>query len=169
MLTQNQQNLLQQEKAISLLKEREERYAYYGILQEYQMLSKSEILKLDYTKLNPHQHFLFKRSIHGFNVYTKAEIKAMDPVRKKKIYKAWRKGQTVLNQWKQTIVNKCANNYFKKVFGDDALAITSIPETEYLDDYVCTLTLKDLGITYEDVILKFIQVKLLPKNFLALK
>ena len=37
MLSQEQKELLQKQKAISDLKNREERYMYYGILKEYQL------------------------------------------------------------------------------------------------------------------------------------
>ena len=39
------------------------------------------------------------------------------------------------------------------------------PTASTLDNYQNILTLKDLGISYEDVILKFIEQGLLPKNF----
>ena len=45
----------------------------------------------------------------------------------------------------------------------------SIPADEIIPNYNNILTLKDLGITYEDVILKFISEGLLPKNFLSLQ
>ena len=38
-----------------------------------------------------------------------------------------------------------------------------------LVDYRNNISLKDLGIKYEDVILKFISEGLLPKNYLSLK
>ena len=47
--------------------------------------------------------------------------------------------------------------------------IISIPPEEVLEDYKNTMSLKDLGITYEDVILRFMSKGLLPKNFLTIK
>jgi hypothetical protein len=47
--------------------------------------------------------------------------------------------------------------------------MASIPADEILDDYTNTMSFKDLGITYEDVILKFMSLGLLPKNYLQLK
>jgi hypothetical protein len=50
-----------------------------------------------------------------------------------------------------------------------ALAIADVPAEETLDDYKNTLTFKDLGINYEDIVLKFMSVGLLPNNFFTLK
>ena len=47
--------------------------------------------------------------------------------------------------------------------------IASIPAEETLDDYTNTFSFKDLGINYEDVILKFMSVGLLPNNFFTIK
>lgn len=168
MLSQEQIKHLKQQQQINLLQKREERYAYYGLLQEYQLHSKEELMRLDYTKLNPHQHFLFKRVLHGLNVYTPEEQVKLHWDKKRRIKKVWQRAQDVLNIWKQTISNKRVNDYLYKVFGERVRPIIDIPEDEYLPDYKNTLTLKDLGLTYEDVILKFMSEGLLPKNFLTL-
>ena len=70
MLSQNQQQLLQNEKAILELNQRESRFIYYGIYESY-CANKPNIQRLNYTKLNPKQHFLFKRVLHGLNMYSK--------------------------------------------------------------------------------------------------
>ena len=169
MLSQEQIQNLKKTEQIILLQKREKRYAYYGLLQEYQLHLKEELMRLDYTKLNPHQHFLFKRVLHGLNVYTKEEVAKLHWDKKRRIKKVWQRGQEVLNIWKQTISNRRINDYLYKVFGERVKPIIDIPADEYLSDYKNTLTLKDLGLTYEDVILKFMSEGLLPKNFLSLK
>ena len=169
MLSQEQIQNLKKTEQIILLQKREKRYAYYGLLQEYQLHLKEELMRLDYTKLNPHQHFLFKRVLHGLNVYTKEEVAKLHWDKKRRIKKVWQRGQEVLNIWKQTISNRRINDYLYKVFGERVKPIIDIPADEYLPDYKNTLTLKDLGLTYEDVILKFMSEGLLPNNFLSLK
>ena len=52
----------------------EARYTYLGMLSEYQLFIKEPKQTLVYTKLNPVQHFLFKRVLHGLKMYTKEEI-----------------------------------------------------------------------------------------------
>jgi hypothetical protein len=169
MLSNEQIKQLKKQEQVLLLQQREERYAYYGLLQEYQLLTKEEFMKLDYTKLNPQQHFLFKRVLHGLNVYTPEEAVKLHWDKKRRIKKVWQRGQEVINIWKQTISNKKINSYLYKTFGENVRAIIDVPADDYLPEYKNTLTLKDLGLTYEDVILKFMAEGLLPKNFLSLK
>lgn len=169
MLSEKQVKILETQRNIELLKKREERYAYFGLLQEYQLHSKEELQKLDYKKLNPYQHFLFKRVLHGLNVYTAEEVNALHWDKKRRIKKVWLRGQEVINKWKQTICNRQINNLLFKYFGDNVKAIVEIPAEETLPDYKNTLTLKELGLNYEDLMLKFMSEGLLPKNFLSLK
>lgn len=150
------------------LKNREERYAYYGILHQYQLYSREELRRLNYRKLNAYQHFLFKRVLHGLNVYTEEEVRKLHRAKKKRIRRVWSRAQEVINAWKQTICAKIMNDYLYHTFGKAAQRFLDVPCDEYLPEYNNTLTFKDLGLTYEDVILKFIAEGLLPKNFLSL-
>lgn len=152
-------------KQIEELKKRESRYAYYGILQEYQLNINEDI---SYANLNSYQQFLFKRVLHGLKVYNDEQLAKLHWRKKHKIKKVWSKGQKILNEWKQIIANKQINDYLYRTFGTKAQAFLDIPETEILPDYKNTMSLKDLGIRYEDVILKFMSEGLLPKNFLRL-
>tara|TARA_S200002703_G_scaffold73135_1_gene63150 strand:- start:492 stop:1007 length:516 start_codon:yes stop_codon:yes gene_type:complete len=171
MLSQHQQTLLEKEKAVIQLKQREERFMYYGIYESY-CANRANIEKLDYTKLNPQQHFLFKRVLHGLNVYSKEEIARMHPQKKKRISKVWRKGQNAINEWKQILCNKKLNNLLYVTFGERSPFIRdliNVPVTEIDPSYINKASLKSLGITYEDVILRFMYLGLLPKNFLLIK
>lgn len=172
MLSQDQQELLLQQKNINRLQRRENRYKYLGILGEYQIVaSKNLYQKLDYTKLNPEQHRMFKRVLHGLNVYSKEEVKAMHWDKKRRIIKVWKRGQKIINEWKQTISNKKVNGYLSEYFGTSPFiqGILNTPVDDVLEDYNNRIPLKNLGICYEDVILKFMSVGLLPKNFLEVK
>ena len=61
MLSQEQLQILKQHQQQEILSKREERYHYYGLLTEYQLHPPSIVNSLSYAKLNPYQHFLFKR------------------------------------------------------------------------------------------------------------
>ena len=50
-------------------KRQEARYLYLGLLSAYQSIKQDLKQHIVYTKLNPHQHFLFKRIIHGLKMY----------------------------------------------------------------------------------------------------
>ncbi len=171
MLSQNQQQLLQNERAILELNQRESRFIYYGIYESY-CANKPNIQRLNYTKLNPKQHFLFKRVLHGLNMYSKEQVAEMHPQKKRRISKVWRKGQNLINEWKQMICNKKVNKFLFITFGDKSplmKELLAVPVNETDPNYKNTQSLKDLGITYEDLILKFMQSGLLPKNFLVVK
>jgi murein L,D-transpeptidase YcbB/YkuD len=170
MLSQEQITQLKQEESKTLLSKTLQRYHYYGLLEEYQLHPTSIINDFQYTKLNSYQHFLFKRVLHGLNIYSKAEVEKLHWDKKRRISKVWRRSQREINAWKQMICNKKVNSFFKNTFtGSMAEYITSVPDDEVLDDYNNTLTFKQLNIEYEDVILLFMSKGLLPKNYLTLK
>ncbi len=171
MLSQEQQATLKKQVNISILEKREERYMYYGIYEQYR-INKSKMQTLEYSKLNPTQHFMFKRILHGLKMYKKEEIASMHKQKRGRIIKVWKKGQSVINEWKQQISNKRCNAFFEVTFGTKSSIvkeILAVPHTEILPDYINRTSLKDLGINYEDLILRFMAVGLLPKNFLDIK
>ena len=168
MLSQNQKQLIEKQIEIEKLKKREARYAYLGLLSEYQLHPASLIQNLDYTKLNPYQHFLFKRIVHGLNMYDKQEIEKMHWDKKRRIKKVWNKGQHAINELKQYIAYRQANKIFSIFSGPIAEGILNTP-FEYVPEVRNKSTLKEMGLTYEDLIIKFMASGLLPKNFLSLK
>tara|TARA_R110000851_G_scaffold96345_7_gene209093 strand:- start:29404 stop:29988 length:585 start_codon:yes stop_codon:yes gene_type:complete len=168
MLSQKQKDLLKEKKQISILEKRESRYQYLGLLSEYQTNPPSLIRELEYTKLNPYQHFLFKRVLHGLNIYNKEEVDQMHWDKKRRIKKVWFKGQHAINELKQYAAYKKTQKIFQIFRGNIGEGIVNAP-FEYLEDYKNKLTLKELGLKYEDLIIKFMSSGLLPKNFLSLK
>tara|TARA_R110000803_G_scaffold121628_1_gene189730 strand:- start:2859 stop:3401 length:543 start_codon:yes stop_codon:yes gene_type:complete len=171
MLTSEQISKLNLNENQLKLSKRMERYQYLGILTEYQLHPPSIINTFQYNKLNPYQHFLFKRVLHGLKVYKPEEVIKLHWDKKRRITKVWKRGQREINAWKQTLCNKQANAYLSKTFKSSPLAqyIANIPADETLDDYQNTFTFKELGINYEDVVIKFLSIGLLPKNYFILK
>ena len=168
MLSQEQKNQIKLNKQIESIKNREERYNYYGLLEQYQ-LRPDEFNNISYKKLTPEQHFLFKRVLHGLKVYKLEEVNKLHWDKKKRIIKVWKRSQREINAWKQTISNKRINAYPRKTFrGESVNALLAIPVTDVMDDYTNKLSLKDLGISYEDLIIFFMSKGLLPKNFLTI-
>ena len=95
-----------------------------GILDQYN----SYDFKIDYSKLNPQQHFLFKRVLHGLKLYKKEEIDKMHWDKKRRIIKVWKRSQNVINKWKQWLCHKKANAIFA-IFENskDAQALIKVP------------------------------------------
>jgi len=168
MLSQKQKDLLKEKAQISLLEKRESRYNYLGLLSEYQLNPPSLIRELEYVKLNPHQHFLFKRVLHGLNIYKKEEVEKMHWDKKRRIKKVWFRGQHAINELKQYVAYKQTQKIFSIFKGNIGEGIVNAP-FEYLTDYKNKSSLKELGLKYEDLIIKFMSLGLLPKNFLSLK
>jgi len=170
MFTPNQLNTLTQRHTHINNHLEEKRYLYLGILSDYQIISKDLTQQIVYTKLNPYQHFLFKRVLHGLNVFSKDEVEKMHWDKKRRIKRVWKRAQDELNLWKQTLCNKLANEvlsiFTRSTLIEDILKI-DVSETD--KSYINKMTFKDLGIKYEDVIIFFISKGLLPNNFLQLK
>jgi hypothetical protein len=170
MLTNEQKKILELEKQIAKLQARKERYEYLGILSEYQTQPEIIAQRLDYTKLNPTQHFLFKRVLHGLNVYSPEERTKLHWDKKRRIKKVWQRGQREVNVWKQIITAKKVQTVFgiftNTQFGRD---MNAIPVDEIDPTYINKMSLKDLDIKYEDLILFYMKKGLLPKNFLTVK
>ncbi len=169
MLSQEQKKQIKLNRQIESINKRKERYEYYGLLEQYQLYP-DKFNTVNYKKLNPEQHFLFKRVLHGLKVYKPEEVKKLHWDKRKRITKVWKRSQREINAWKQTISNKRINAYLRKTFkGESVDALLAIPATDVMDDYTNKLSLKDLGISYEDLIIFFMSKGLLPKNFLTIE
>ena len=157
---------------LSKLRDKREaaRYTYLGMLSDYQTVSNKLVQEVVYTQLNTQQVFLFKRVLHGLNAYKSTELESMHWDKKKRVKKVWRKAQRVINRFKQTICNKRSNEVLA-MFDHSPLAkqIMSVPVEETDDQFINRMTLKELGIKYEDLIIKFYSEGLLPKNYFQLK
>tara|TARA_R110000824_G_scaffold273610_2_gene462103 strand:+ start:1618 stop:2130 length:513 start_codon:yes stop_codon:yes gene_type:complete len=170
MFTKNQLNTLEERHTQITLDLVEKRYMYLGILNEYQIHAKDLKQVVIYTKLNPHQHLLFKRVLHGTNIYTSEQLLKMHWDKKRRIKKVWKRAQKELNAWKQLICNKSANQIFK-VFDNSTFAkdVQEVPVNEIDDQYINKISFKELNIKYEDIILFFMGKGLLPTNYFDLK
>ena len=136
-----------------------------GILNQYNNYE----IEINYTKLNPKQHFLFKRVLHGLKLYKREEIDKMHWDKKRRIIKVWKRSQNVINKWKQWLCHKKSNAIFAIfVNSPDAKAIMKVP-FEYMPDYKNKMTLKQCGIEYEHLLIKFIEEGLLPGNYFDIK
>jgi hypothetical protein len=136
-----------------------------GIYDEYMQYDRV----IDYSKLNPQQHYLFKRVLHGLKMYTKDEIDRMHWDKKRRVIKVWKRSQDVINKWKQFIAYQDSKRIFS-IFVNSKLGKELYDFSfEYLPDYRNKLTLKECGIQYEHLIVKFIAEGLLPKNYLDIK
>ena len=111
--------------------------------------------------------YLFKRVLHGLNVYAEEEVRTMSPSKRNRIKKVWRRGQSEVNILKQKVSNEFTNSIFS-IFNNSQLAKNMITD-EVDPKYINRFTLKQLGINYDHLIVHFMYAGLLPHNFLQLK
>lgn len=162
MLNKEQIQKIERERRLNKLE-------YLGILNDYQTITKGLVQTVVYNELNQQQHFLFKRVLHGLNVYKPEELEKMHWDKKRRIKRVWRRAQNVINSWKQMVCNKRSNEILK-LFKHSELAkhIVSTPVEQTDEKFINDMQLKTLGITYEDLIIKFISEGLLPRNYYSL-
>ena len=86
MLSQEQKKQIKLNRQIESINKRKERYEYYGLLEQYQLYP-DKFNTVNYKKLNPEQHFLFKRVLHGLKVYKPEEVKKLHWDKRKRITK----------------------------------------------------------------------------------
>jgi len=130
-------------------------------------------MKKNYEKdpFNGHQNFLYNRALYGLSIYAPEEIKEMPVEKKKRIVRIHKKAQTVINLWKQEIVNAAANRFFTNIFPDMEITHTLVNYygIEGDPEHVNNLSFKMLKISKQEVVNKLIEKKVLPKNFNQLK
>lgn len=133
----------------------------------------SQIAKKTYStyEVDPYnatQNFLYKKALYGLKVYSDEQIAAMKKEEIIEIKKLHKKAQEILNQLKQVRLIEITNDLlscFGKGYG---IGKDLLSEIETDSDFFCTLSLKDLKITKDEVINYFIRFGVLPENFLSL-
>jgi len=116
---------------------------------------------------NEYQNFLYNRALFGLGVYSKEEVAVMHWDKKKRIIKVHKRAQTLINIWKQEIVNALSNYFFNNVF--PGTPITEELHGEILNGtdelHINKMSFKTLRIKKEQVVERFINDGILPRNF----
>lgn len=145
---------------------------YKGKLPNYQQKgSKQKHTHYEQHKFTAYQNLLYKRALFGLNMYSKKEIKSLHWKERGKIKRINRRAQKCVNLFKQERVNTMCDKLYKAVFPDSKLAkdIFSLENSNTDPKIINKLDLKFLKINKEDVIKRFVQEGILPKNFYELK
>ena len=121
------------------------------------------------TTYSEEQNALYNALLVGRNAFTKQEWYDLNQKKKSKIVKRYKKAQLVLNQMKQEALLKTDVVIIesKNALAEGLLRIVNTISKGITPDpdFVCNMSFKDLGITKEDRILRFIKEGLLPNNF----
>ena len=126
--------------------------------------------KFEHDTLTEYQKFLYNRALFGLDVYVEEELKTMRWDKKKRIMKVNKRAQTVLNLWKQEIVNKLSTHFFTTVFPNTPITNNFIATTNETDPaFINRMSFKTLRITKNEIIAKLVNEGILPNNFYELK
>lgn len=124
----------------------------------------------NYNSLNDYQNLLYNRALFGLSIYSSEEISNMRWDKKKRIIKVHKRAQSIINLWKQELVNKFTTSFFQTIFPNTP--VTTIFEETVNDtdpDYINKMSFKTLRLSKFEVINKLINKGILPPNFYELK
>lgn len=147
---------------------------YVGNYSKYQLEGNNfngvKYSSIIHTPLNNHQTMLYNRALYGLAFYTQEEIEVMHWEKRRRIIKVHKRAQAVLNIWKQELTNKITTAFFSVLFPKRDITVYLENTADQTDEeFINKLSFKDLGITKTQIIMKLIEVGILPPNFYELK
>lgn len=121
------------------------------------------------TTYSEEQNKLYNALLVGRNAFTKQEWYELNQKKKSKIVKRFKKAQVILNQMKQEAL---LNTSIVAIKSKNKIAqglldiINTVSEGIQPDpEFICTMSFKDLGITKDHRVERFLSEGLLPPNF----
>jgi hypothetical protein len=123
--------------------------------------------RYEYHVYNEYQNFLYNRALFGLSVYSAEEVQVMHYDKKKRIIKVHTRAQTLLNLWKQQIVNVLSNHLFITFFPESPITKELLEKFGDVTDelHINKMSLRSLKIKKADVISRLIEEGILPRNF----
>lgn len=151
-----------------------DRHNYTGTLSDLQAYGNNfqgrKYGNVQYDSLSDYQNFLYNRALFGLSVYSQEEIKDMRWDKRKRIIKVHKRAQSILNVWKQQIVNACSNAFFEAIFPGIPITQELLEMAKEIDEtYVNKMSFKTLRISKAQVISKLVAEGVLPPDFHNLK
>ena len=121
-------------------------------------------------RLNPKQKDLYNKLVYGFKAYTTEEIAGMSKSKKLSVTINYTKAQRILNHWKQDLSFSLVDKLLTTIFPKSSVAKAMINAKGYLNDVSKEhdISLEEFGIKKQQIIGKFLEAGLLPKNFYEL-
>lgn len=117
---------------------------------------------------NPRQQELYGIITRGFSYYEEKELIRMPKSQRIKIKIDYSRAKTLLNRWKQEIINETVDGFFINMFPKSKTAKQFANCKGFDDSIECTISFRDLGISDYLVARKLVEFKLLPQNFFNL-
>lgn len=136
-------------------------------VKNVQLNSNVNYQQIDAIYLSPKQKNLYFRLLHGFKIFTSEELKTFNSSTKKSILINYTKAQRILDRLKQDIIYSNVDNFMLFLFPKSKFIKEMTSVDGYLNDKN-NISFKELGISQQNIINKFIENELLPKNFYQL-
>lgn len=166
-----------QEKAVSAIKN--------GVVIYYNDAKKHKFVKYDYSlltekekvyqrvqekPLSSTQEYLYSKLLYGFNIYSQEELDAMSQQTRNEIRFNYTKAHKLLNRWKQEVLFTKLDDLLLSLFPKSPVVKQFTDVKGFIDDVPVNeeISLKEAGLTRDEIINKLIEFKLLPTNFYQL-
>lgn len=154
--------------------ERRKDHSYSGKFSDQQLYGKNhegtKYKRIEYSSLTDYQNFLYNRVMYGLAVYPREMLDTMHKEKKDRITSKHKQCQTVLNLWKQQIMNRCSTELFRSLFPDSEFTKLLEKTESYVDPKVVNKTsFTKLGVGKEQIIAKLVNDGILPHNFYNIK
>jgi len=164
------------QKEIVKSNSKKDRYSKLGLADIYK--ANENVIKT-YKRLNQKQILMFKECIHGYNAYNQDKLNSFSKSKKNKIRSKWKKSQHTINKFKEEVCTNLYNDFFLSIFkGTNLKKVSNKYQSLWTtpcehdqsseSQSIRFMKLSQIGLDYDDVILRLIKEKILPVNFYSL-
>lgn len=115
-------------------------------------------------RMNEVQLQMYNEVLYGLSAFATEELKQMSKERKIEISSKWKRAQTSLNKWKQSLVNTAVDDLLLALLPKSKLVKQIVNEPPHKGEF-CRFSFKELGVTQNQILEKFLKWGLLPANF----
>ena len=115
--------------------------------------------------LNPYQEKLFKELTKGYCYYQQSELDRMSEFSKKLLKIRYNQAKIAINELKNDVVMYYIKSLFKGKWNESCTAVAILNQPLTVKQFKYELSCKELNITQDMIIKKFISSKLLPVDF----
>jgi hypothetical protein len=136
---------------------------------KFQKLDQKTVMNYETDGFTSYQNYLYKRALFGLKGLPENELTSICNAKKARITKVYKRGQRLINLYKQKLTIEFTNKLFLGLFPKSSLA-KEISQDESLDEsFINKLTFNELGITKLDIVNLFVEEGILPANFFELE
>lgn len=136
---------------------------------KFQKLDQNTVMSYETDGLTQYQNYLYKRALYGLKGISQEELATICNAKKVRINKVYKRGQRVINLYKQRLTIAYSNKFFQTLFPKSELTSILLETDETDEKFINTLSFSDLGITKLDIVKLFVEEGILPSNFFQLE